>query len=164
MSSSKRSIYLLPIFPAAALLTAAWVEESASVSIRKVAIGLITGISLILGLSSFFAAQKLDQDKSFIPVYQAIREREPGKEFIGYDLNEMERGVFGFYLKRTFMNITQPSDLVQLVEQKKRPYLILVNRNKTGIVAPILEGHARVVFEFRPTKRARSYVLYESNP
>ncbi len=173
ISSSKRSIYLLPLFPAASLLAAAWLDEALSTNwtphVSKllysgsVALGLIAALAVVIGgiyfnrsvgrfvvvfvplmtmstfLFRFYRRQRhewavcslcglfalsiclsivafmkqLDADKTFVPLCDAIKSNQSGKTLVGFDMSEMERGVLGFYLDRTFMNVRSLNALKQ---------------------------------------------------
>jgi hypothetical protein len=76
----------------------------------------------------------------------------------------MERGVFGFYLGGPFRNVRGLDELSRtLVENSANNFLLIVNRNRMQDVAPVLEGKAKLIFEYRPDKKARSYLLYENS-
>lgn len=165
LSSSKRSIYLLPLFPAASILSAAWLNDVISRrpnenTLEKRIYGTFGAIALLIGLSSFSLASRLDRDKSFVPVCDAVRETKCNV-VIGYNLNEMERGVFGFYLQGPLENPTNPDHLNQLlVENQLNSFCLVVNRNKIDEVRGSVEKWTRVVYEHRPDKRTRSYLVY----
>lgn len=165
LSSSKRSIYLLPVFPAASLLSGVWLNDVISrrpnenALEKRIYIGFET-IALFIGLSSFILASRLDQNKSFVPVCEVVRENKC-EVLIGYNLNEMERGVFGFYLHGPLENPTTPEALNQLLaENQLKSFCVIVNRNKIDGVERFIQNRARLTYEHRPDKRTRSYRVY----
>lgn len=222
VSSSKRSIYLLPLFPAASLLVAAVWDEWLSVGtfprgIQPVyvvtgSLGLVSALAVcgaalyltrniglsiallvpLLGLSillidgfkrfrydqaSFWLCglfmatialsspafmQKLDEDKTFVPLTQAIQQHRAGRIVAGFDMSEMERGVIGFYLNETFVNLRTIDELKQQLSVPGQQTLLIVNRNRLNDLAPILEGKTNLVFEYRAHKKTRSYQIYNS--
>jgi 4-amino-4-deoxy-L-arabinose transferase-like glycosyltransferase len=164
VSSSKRSIYMLPLFPAACLMTAAWLEESASLRIRKTALAVAAVVAIGVVAASFTMVKTLDADKTFVPVYEAIRARSDGREVIGFDMSEMERGVFSFYLNKSFRNVRGADELSALIaKQPDLKFVLLANRNRIVDVNNALGGRGKLVYEYRPEKRSRSYILFESN-
>jgi 4-amino-4-deoxy-L-arabinose transferase-like glycosyltransferase len=164
VSSSKRSIYLLPIFPAACLLSASWLDEHASPAVRRTALTLAAVMGLLMVGSSFTLVQKLDKDKTFVPLCEVVKANSQGKTLVGFDLSEMERGVFGFYLGGPFRNVRALDELSRVTaENSANNFLLIVNRNRMQDVAPVLEGKAKLIFEYRPDKKARSYLLYENS-
>jgi hypothetical protein len=118
--------------------------------------------ALALDFSSFLFMARLDSEKTFVPVMQAIKQNDAGHRLVGFDLSEMERGVFGFYLDRTFMNIHTVDELAHVLSSPPTPVLLIVNRNRLKDLAPILQGACRLIFEYRPGQKTRSYQLYES--
>jgi 4-amino-4-deoxy-L-arabinose transferase-like glycosyltransferase len=166
ISSSKRSIYLLPIFPAVALLSAVWLDKWVGrkpneLKMEKRVYRVFGFLALLMGLSSFFLAPRLDKDKSFVPVCDAVQLNLGGDEVVGYDMSEMERGVFGFYLKRTLLNPTSPEQLQALFDKSPSvPFRLIINRNKIEDVQSILTGRTTLLYEHRPNKRTRSYLVY----
>lgn len=168
ISSSKRSIYLLPMFPAAALLSAEWLDGKIAgkpnerLLVKRLYL-LFGVLAFIIGMSSFVLASRLDRDKSFVPIYEAVKANGEGVIVAGYNLNEMERGVFGFYMNRIIENPKTTNDLTSfIVKNKLNSFCLIVNRNRMDEVRPILQNHARIVFEHRPDKQTRSYLVYKN--
>lgn len=166
LSSSKRSIYLLPLFPAAALLSAAWLDEAISrrpneLRIEKRIYALFGVLTALIGLASFVVVPKLDRDKSFVPVCEAAKAAVGDGVIVAYNMSEMERGVFGFYLNGPIRNPMNLSELESTIEEiKSNSFCLIVNRNKIEEVKPLLQDRTRLVFEYRPEKKTRSYLLY----
>ncbi len=157
LSSSKRSIYLLPLFPAAALLSAAWLDE---IPLGQRMQPVLVSMSIVIGMSSFFLAPRLDRDKSFVPICDAIKNNGNG-EIIGYNLSEMERGVFGFYLEGPLINPKGTAQFETLMrEMGTKPLCVVVNRNKIDEIKNYLPKDARLIYEHRPDKKTRSYRVY----
>lgn len=168
LSSSKRSIYLLPLFPAAALLSAVWLDSMVSgkqdeLKREKRLYTLFGFLAAMIGLSSFFLAPRLDRDKSFVPVWQAVKANGGANVIGGYNLSEMERGVFGFFKEGIIKNPKNLSELEQFISQNQHnSFCLIVNRNTLDEVRPLLEKRARIVYEHRPDKRTRSYLVYKN--
>lgn len=166
LSSSKRSIYLLPLFPAAALLSAAWLDETIrgkqnEVKIEKRLYAAFGSLAVLIGIASFVFAPKLDRDKSFTAVCEAAKMSVGDGVIIGYNMSEMERGVFGFYLNGPLRNPSNPAQLEEtLKEIQSKSFCLIVNRNKIDEIRPVLQNGTRLIFEHRPDKRTRSYQLY----
>jgi hypothetical protein len=75
----------------------------------------------------------------------------------------MERGVFGFYLKSTFRNVRNLGEVRQLIaEPPSKGFLLLVNRNRMREISELTGDRLPVVFEYRPQKRTRSYLIIGS--
>ena len=165
VSSSKRSIYLLPIFPAASLLSGAWIDERLS---RRSADGEVRGENTLAGIlgalaalvvaSSVLVTARLDRDKTFVPFVEAVRANQQGRKLIGFDMSEMERGVIGFYLRGTFVNVRTIDELKAAIGDG--PSLVMVNRTRQDDVAAALAEKFDVVFTYRPDKSTRSFLLY----
>lgn len=163
LSSSKRSIYLLPLFPAAALLSASWVDQAFPRTGARWVAGIGGALALILVVCSFTLVRKLDREKTFVPFCDEIKSHLTDKELVGFDLNEMERGVFGFYLRQTFKNPTDVGQLKEVIEgMKGRPFQLIVARSRVDDVAPVVTSFAKPIFKYRPDKKNRSYVLYSN--
>jgi hypothetical protein len=121
-------------------------------------------MGLLMVGSSFTLVQKLDKDKTFVPLCEVVKANSQGKTLVGFDLSEMERGVFGFYLGGPFRNVRALDELSRVTaENSANNFLLIVNRNRMQDVAPVLEGKAKLIFEYRPDKKARSYLLYENS-
>lgn len=169
-SSSKRSIYLLPLFPAAALLSACWLDEmlagrSDEAKLEKKIYAVFGSLAVLIGGASFFVVPRLDRDKTFVPVCDAVKQNtDDGKgAVVGYNLSEMERGVFGFYLNGPILNPGSTAELERVLEQvRSGPYCLIVNRNKIDEVKPIIAGRTGLAFAYRPNKKTRSYLLYKN--
>jgi 4-amino-4-deoxy-L-arabinose transferase-like glycosyltransferase len=159
ISSSKRSIYLLPLVPAAALLSAAWLEEQGPL-LKKTAAALFGIMAAALLISNFALAKRLDKDKTFVPVCDAARANMGGQTLVGFDMSEMERGVFSFYLGGPFRNVRSLQELQGLVDAPQG-FVLIANRNKLKDIGPVLEGKTQVVFVYRPQKKSRSYLIYK---
>lgn len=166
VSSSKRSIYLLPLFPAAALLSAAWLDgtisgkPNESTSVKRL-YAMFGFFAAVIGLSGFIVAPRLDRDKSFVPICDAVKANRSEGIVAGYNMSEMERGVFGFYLNGVIEN---PKNLDQLkrflTENQSKSYCLIVNRNTIEEIGPVLHMQTRLVYEHRPDKKTRSYLVY----
>lgn len=167
LSSSKRSIYLLPLFPAAAIMSAAWLDEEIKgrQNEAKIEKGLYAAscfLAVLIASSSFIVVPKLDKDKSFVPVTEAARVAA-GKDgtIVGYGMSEMERGVFGFYLNGPLRNPTNVAGLQSTIEEiQSNSYCVIVNRNKIEEVEPVLRARTDLAFTYRPDKRTRSYMIF----
>lgn len=168
VSSSKRSIYLLPLFPAAALLSAAWLDgvlsSRANGAVLEKRLAWTFGLfAAVIGLGSLVAAPMLDREKSFRPVTDAVEAAVGGGTVVGYDLSEMERGVFDFYLHGPIRNPVSADQLSRVIEEiEPKSFCLIVNRNKIDEVKPVLRGRAHLVYEHRPRKRTRSYLLFSN--
>ncbi len=167
LSSSKRSIYLLPVFPAAAVLGAAWLDgvlsrcpEERQARGEFAICSLFAGLALLMIGASFFLPARLDREKTFVPYIEEVRARRAGHTLIGFDLSEMELGVIGFYLEGTFKNVKTLGELKEAVGDPSEKVLVMVNRTRKDDVEPLLEKKSRLVFEYRPEKKTRSYLLY----
>jgi 4-amino-4-deoxy-L-arabinose transferase-like glycosyltransferase len=168
MSSSKRSIYLLPIFPAAALLSAAWLDDimqgrpNEKKIEKRIYVGLIS-LALLIASSSFILAPKLDQDKTFVPVCDFVKENVGDGVIMGYDMSEMERGVFNFYFKGLLLNPKNLDELdISMKANSEKGFCLIANRNKLKDLNDFLQGRVKVVYEYRPNKRTRSYLVYKN--
>lgn len=168
LSSSKRSIYLLPLFPAASLLGAAWLDEWLQTrpnekSAEKrvfISFGLLASL---IGLSSFVLAARLDRDKSFVPICEAVKANAGEGVIVGYNMSEMERGVFGFYLHGSIRNPIDANQLEQTINEiGLKSFCLIVNRNKIDEIRSVLHGRADIVYKHRPDKRTRSYLVYSN--
>jgi 4-amino-4-deoxy-L-arabinose transferase-like glycosyltransferase len=166
VSSSKRSIYLLPLFPAASLLCAAWFDEAIRGKAKeaqweKRTMIVFGSVAALIGFSSFFLAPQFDQDKSFVPVCEAVKINKQEGAVIGYNLSEMEQGVFGFYLNRRLINPRNSAQFTGTInEMATNSFCLIVNRNKMDEIKEILPRQARLVYEHRPNKKTRSYRVY----
>jgi hypothetical protein len=129
---------------------------------------VITGALLATGfciaLSSVSFARLMDREKTFVPLCGAARARMDGAVLGGFAMSEMERGVFGFYLGGPFQNPTRVEDLADWLHHETRPVVLIVNRTRLSDVEPVVEGRLSRVFEYRPGKPTRSYVLFASRP
>jgi hypothetical protein len=103
----------------------------------------------------------LDAEKTFVPLCDAIKSHQSDRVVAGFDMSEMERGVIGFYLDHTFQNVRTLDELNQLLSAHSRS-LLIVNANRLKDLEPLLQGRTKLVFEYRPSKKTRSYQLYES--
>ena len=221
-SSSKRSMYLLPVFPAAALLSALWLEDifvsdgwtrafslmnTATIGLlalaamltiaggfyfernplRGIAVALplivagnflvrqlrarraLPALGALMGLAALTFAlspisfmKALETDKTFVPLAEAIRTNSAGRTVVGFDMSEMERGVLDFYLGGIFKNVRSTVEMRELLDRKERGELLLiVNRTREKDVAPFVRAPVQTMFEFRPDKKTRSYVVYD---
>jgi 4-amino-4-deoxy-L-arabinose transferase-like glycosyltransferase len=162
LSGSKRSIYLMPVFPAAALLTAAWFRTK-SVAWIKTAWGLFKVMTILLIIGSFFFVKKLDADKSFLPFIETVKSHRGSDEVIGFDMSEMERGVFYFYFEGRVRNFVHLAELAGYVGgNPDRKLWVIANRNKKETLGAWADEHLKVVEEFRADKKTRSYLLYST--
>ncbi len=160
VSSSKRSLYLLPLFPAAALLAGTWLDEV--IKKESWAYWAFGGVGAAIAFASFLFAGRLDNEKTFVPLCEVIAANRTGKDLVGFDMNEMERGVFSFYLGGPIANVIHAEDLQKMMAQEpSKKFLVLSSKNKRVSMAP-LEPDLKLLFEYRPQKKTRSYLLYES--
>jgi 4-amino-4-deoxy-L-arabinose transferase-like glycosyltransferase len=221
VSKGKRSIYLLPAFPAAALLCSVWFDDFSS---RKLlgwtgkALLLLTGmvifivgaavlvahayldqtiliplmgfifliialvlsivyyekkegwdvfltLLLVFSLSSFaanrFFIKDLDDQKTFVPFTDTIQKHMAGAEILGNNLNEMEKGVFSFYLERHITDFVSQNDLGEyILNHPKKPILLITSKNKNTLLPSKLTKAMRVLARYRPDDKRRSYYLY----
>ncbi|MCG3204678.1 MAG: Undecaprenyl phosphate-alpha-4-amino-4-deoxy-L-arabinose arabinosyl transferase [Elusimicrobia bacterium] len=163
ISSSKRSIYLLPLFPAGALLSAYGIGGIQSRIFQKAHVYVVSLFVFLLMVSSITVVKRLDIEKTFVPLCDVIKSNMVEGVFVGYNLNEMERGVFGFYLNSTFKNVLTQDELAQFINgHSSQKILVLVNRNKMHDMANLSGIKLEPLFAYRPEKRTRSYILYES--
>ncbi len=169
VSSSKRSIYLLPLFPAAALLCGVSLDDMLKSAAKealweKRTIIVFGSMAAIIAVSSFFLPSILDRDKSFVPVCDAIIQNRKSGPVVGYNLNEMERGVFVFYLGGPLINPKNSGQFENLMKEiETKSFCLVVNRNKMDEIKKYLPNDARLVYEHRPNKKTRSYRVY-TNP
>ncbi len=159
LSSSKRSMYLLPIFPAAALWCAPWIASRPNA--YKWFVRVFTTMCALIIAGDLIFIRKLDRDKTFVPVVTEIKNRAADKTLAAFDLSEMERGVFPFYLERTIPNLKTTQDLENWIKETPNGVL-LTNRNKLAILNPILDEKMDKVFTYRENKSTRSYVIFET--
>lgn len=168
-SSSKRSIYLLPLFPAAALLSAAWLDAAIrgkqnEARIERFFFAGVGLLAVLIGTASFVFASRLDREKSFRPVTDAAKAIAGNGVIVGYNMSEMERGVFGFYLNGPIRNPSDPVQLARTIEEiRPNSFCLIVNRNKINEIDSVLESRARLVFEHRPDKKTRAYRIYTNS-
>lgn len=166
ISAGKRSIYLLPMFPAAALLCSIWLDDTIKSKdneaiIEKRLYAAFGFIAALIAFSSLFIPARLDRDKSFVPVCDAVKINGHDRDVIGYNLNEMERGVFGFYLGGPLINPKNGAQFDELMRKFQiKPFCLIVNRNKMDEIRENLPEQARLVYEHRPDKKTRSYRVY----
>ena len=166
LSSSKRSIYLLPLFPAAALLCAVWLDgvlkgNPNELKLESRWLALFAGFSFLIIVSSFFLPRKLDKNKTFVPLCDIVKANVGSGTIAGYNLSEMERGVFSFYFDRLLPNPVDLSQLDQFVKEKKgETFMLIINRRKLEEVQSTLQGQAKLFYEYRPDKPQRSYLVY----
>ena len=133
-------------------------------SCGRVVLTSVVGFALSIGLSPISFMRQLDSDKTFVPLCDAIKTNETGKTVVGFDLSEMERGVIGFYLDKTFVNVRAVEDLNRWLDaSRSQKTLLIVNRNRLADLTPVLQGKTRIIFEYRPDQKTRSYQLYESS-
>jgi hypothetical protein len=160
VSHSKRSMYLLPAFPAAALLTAAWLEETGRWRLFRILFSVFACV--IVGADVLFI-RRLEKDKSFLPVIEAVKQNGGREMLVGYQFSEMERGVFSFYFEGTVKTFEDTVSLQKyLDENKEKRILLLTNQNKVAGLEPALQKRMDVVFKFRENKKTRAYFIYSN--
>jgi len=225
LSSSKRSFYLLPAFPAAALMAGAWLEKIFTArNISSWEKGTIWGTTILTSLLSIgvplggiFLAEKylvslfflglagggvffvfknlrtsflnrviplslflvvtvsaaadilfirlLDQDKSFLPFIDVVKEKKGDALLAGFQLSEMERGVFSFYFEKNIPDLKTGDELRKFFEEKKNePVFLISNRNNLKNIPPEASARMKELYAFRPDKKSRSYFLWETLP
>jgi 4-amino-4-deoxy-L-arabinose transferase len=116
LSAGKRGLYLLPIFPALALVTAAWAGGLGAASESRLrparslarlifAVGVIELSLFSLGLPL------LDPEKSPRPIAEAAAAELASDERIGiYDLRPLEGGI-AYYGRRRIASLQTPEEL-----------------------------------------------------
>jgi hypothetical protein len=120
------------------------------------------GFALVLVIADILFVRSMDEDKSFLPVIEKIKEVRDGSQLVGFDMSEMERGVFPFYLEQNVPNLLSVSELSTFLDQNKdKSILLLANRNKAKDIDPVLKDRMELIYTFRPDKKTRSYLLYQ---
>jgi hypothetical protein len=80
---------------------------------------------------------------------------------MGFDMSEVERGVFGFYLKGPIRNVVTVEEMNRaLTDRPTNEMVLITNRNKWRELEPVLKGRMKMVFDYRPNKRTRSYLVF----
>jgi 4-amino-4-deoxy-L-arabinose transferase-like glycosyltransferase len=162
IATSKRSMYMMPLTPAAALLTAHWVLEKKILS-EKILVRAFAVLILLVVAADAALIRRLDADKSFVPFVNVVKDMRGGRELIAYDLSEMESGVFPFYFEQRIPNFKTPEEMQAYLSQNPNKSLVLItNRNKFDLINPVLEKRLKVIHRFRPDQKTRSYLLYST--
>lgn len=224
LASGKRSMYLLPAFPAAAILAAFWFENlinrQSATKVEKGVIGVTIGILLLamaavsgghiylhrgfiggvigfailagvfvyfkramteknyervfqvmaaamclnLVLADAFFVKDMDEDKSFLPYIASVKAAQGDMEVTGFDMSEMERGVFSFYFDRRIRNFLTVGELMVFSKQQEKPFLMMANRNKNKDLVPAADDVLEKIGQFRANEKTRSYNLFRSKP
>jgi len=223
LSGSKRPIYFMSLFPAAALLCALWFEglfikdepERYKKILVRVTMVLVTlaaaglfGADVhlhktvwraalgagVIGASVFFFKKfiaevrytgvfitllllfafslvsanlifvgDMEQQKSFVPFVEAVRDERDLRraKLAAYDLSEMERGVFTFYLNDSMLHFKTMDQLkIFLSTHQNADVLVVANRNKEEELKASVGNSLDVVSRFRPREKIRSYILF----
>jgi len=163
LSRSKRSMYLLPAFPAAALLSALWLDEfRQGRHVKTFFVASIVWALVIAGADALFVG-RLDADKSFLPVIDAVNQNGGREMLIGYQFSEMEAGVFSFYLEGNIKSFEDTASLATYLDtNKEKRVSLLTSGNKLAELGPVLQNRMEVIFKFRPDKKTRAYCLYST--
>jgi 4-amino-4-deoxy-L-arabinose transferase-like glycosyltransferase len=154
LSAGKRGLYLLPIFPALALITAAWAagpgpagaqrtHPARSLARLVLAVGVIELALFSLGLPL------LDAEKSPRPIAEAAARELGNDERVGvYDLRPLEGGI-AYYGRRRIASLQTPEELRHFAEAGGR-IVVMRERHLAG-----WEGPPRLapIGEFRRGRR-----------
>ncbi len=159
LSSSKRSMYLLPAMPAAALITAGWLSQHKNG--WKIFKSILTVMVIVIVAGDIFFIKRLDRDKTFVPFIERVKQERQGANLVAYDLSEMERGVFPFYLEENITNLKTLEEVQLYLDAHKDQHVVLItNRNKFKDLDLMLNPSMKLIYTYRPDKTTRSYLLY----
>lgn len=140
LSAGKRGLYLLPIFPALALVTAAWVtgpgpageqhlRPARSLARLVLAVGVIELVLFSLGLPM------LDAQKSPRPIAEAAARELASDGVVGvYGLRPLEGGI-AYYGRRRIASLQTPEELGRFAEAGGR-IVVMRERHLAGWEGP----------------------------
>jgi len=164
LSAGKRGVYMLPVFPALALVAASAIRPRgahAADGLKRmhragIAVGVVIGIETALFA---FAAPLLEAEKSPRPIAQAVALRTRPDESVGvYRLRPIE-GAIPYYGDRSVVSLKDDADLEAFFEANGRLLLM-----REGHFNQIQQAHGLSVVEaFRSNRRRLVLAELESD-
>lgn len=158
LSRSKRELYLLPVFPAAALMTSLWLERSVSrVVSRRVVIKFLWVLLVVVPVGGTLVRALGSRGYSVRSVGETLAslERE-GSVVVGHGLWEREASAVAWYLRHPFENISDPQAFSDRLRDAGQNVTVVGDRDDLQLLVALpdesgLEG-ARLLLE-EPARR-----------
>ncbi|MBI4603578.1 MAG: glycosyltransferase family 39 protein [Planctomycetes bacterium] len=138
VSRSKRSLYLLPVYPAVALLAAAWLDGLLARARReRLALGLLAALLVLVPAGGTAYNAFADRDGSLAALGRAATAHAAeGGEPVGLLLEEREEAAVAWYLGRPFESFASAADLAARLEALGARAVVLGDGRDLGALGP----------------------------
>lgn len=161
----KKIFYILAVLPIIGGITLYFWKNLHQHCYGKVFLSLFFIMAFFLASADILLVKDLEQRKSFLPFIDMVK-REQGfnhANLIGYDFDEMERGVFSFYFEGPIKNFTSGSELdAYLKTHKTQKILLISRRSERDEITKELGKMVKIVHAFQEDKKTHSYLLYRN--
>lgn len=158
-ASSKRTVYLMALTPAAAVLAAeygrvllGWLKSRGQVShvaehVYENRRGLVGGFFTVVVacylMAAFWFAPKADVRQSFVPVISQIQAMQAqGKEVVLYQANERIAGAGVFYMQAYLTILQTPEELKSYLAAKPGNVALVDNTDRLNVPVTVVKEMA----------------------
>ncbi|NWA91166.1 glycosyltransferase family 39 protein [Pseudomonas sp. D8002] len=158
-ASSKRTVYLMALTPAAAVLAAeygrvllGWLKSRGQVShvaehVYENRRGLVGGFFTVVVacylIAAFWFAPKADVRQSFVPVISQIQAMQAqGKEVVLYQANERIAGAGVFYMQAYLTILQTPEELKSYLAAKPGNVALVDNTDRLNVPVTVVKEMA----------------------
>jgi len=159
LASSKRTVYLMALTPAAAVLAAeyagvllGWLKSRGQVSnvaehVYEHRRGLVGGFFTVVVacylIAAFWFAPKADVRQSFVPVISQIQAMQAqGKEVVLYQANERIAGAGVFYMQGYLTILQTPEELKRYLAAKPGNVALVDNTDRLNVPVTVVKEMA----------------------
>ena len=159
LASSKRTVYLMALTPAAAVLAAeyagvllGWLKSRGQVSnvaehVYEHRRGLVGGFFTVVVacylIAAFWFAPKADVRQSFVPVISQIQAMQAqGKEVVLYQANERIAGAGVFYMQGYLTILQTPEELKSYLAAKPGNVALVDNTDRLNVPVTVVKEMA----------------------
>ncbi|MGQ7858229.1 ArnT family glycosyltransferase [Pseudomonas sp. 32A] len=159
LASSKRTVYLMALTPAAAVLAAeyagvllGWLKSRGQVSNvaehvyahrRGLVGGFFTVVVACYLIAAFWFAPKADVRQSFVPVISQIQAMQAqGKEVVLYQANERIAGAGVFYMQGYLTILQTPEELKSYLAAKPGNVALVDNTDRLNVPVTVVKEMA----------------------
>jgi 4-amino-4-deoxy-L-arabinose transferase-like glycosyltransferase len=159
LASSKRTVYLMALTPAAAVLAAeyagvllGWLKSRGQVSnvaehVYEHRRGLVGGFFTVVVacylIAAFWFAPKADVRQSFVPVISQIQAMQAqGKEVVLYQANERIAGAGVFYMQAYLTILQTPEELKSYLAAKPGNVALVDNTDRLNVPVTVVKEMA----------------------
>ncbi len=159
LASSKRTVYLMALTPAAAVLAAeyagvllGWLKSRGQVSnvaehVYEHRRGLVGGFFTVVVacylIAAFWFAPKADVRQSFVPVINQIQAMQAqGKEVVLYQANERIAGAGVFYMQGYLTILQTPEELKSYLAAKPGNVALVDNTDRLNVPVTVVKEMA----------------------